>query len=205
MSVHTAKEPVIPLALNIYSRTMKMSDFETAVTFVLHNEGDLEINPNDKGGTTKYGISLRFLKSIPLDKLKKYGIFAETINTETIEQLTLDQAKAIYKGEFWDNKNFEQLTSQDVCNYIFDMAVNLGIAPAIKCAQRACWALFKHKDIIVDDGILGPNTINLINDSGKYLLPAMRSERAGDYRTAVVMNPEDNNFINGWLNRAYNY
>jgi lysozyme family protein len=182
-----------------------MSDFESAVSFVLRNEGGFDDNPNDRGGATKYGISLRFLKSIPIEKLKKYGVFVDsTINSRDIQQLTLDQAKAIYRAEFWDNRNFEQLTSQDVCNYIFDMAINMGISPAIKCAQRACWALFRKKDIIVDDGILGPQTIKLINDSGIFILPVMRSERAADYKIITIKNPPSNQFINGWLNRAYN-
>ncbi len=105
-----------------------------AVKYVLRFEGELSENPKDPGGITKYGISLRFLKSIPPERLKSYGIFvAETINNEDIEHLTIDQAKTLYKGEFWDHLPLQRINNQSVINSLFDACINLGIAPAIKC------------------------------------------------------------------------
>lgn len=178
-----------------------MGEFNSAVVYVLQNEGGLQEDPKDSGGITNYGISLRFLRSIK--DSKKYGINAETINSETIKELTLDQAKSIYKQEFWDHAPFERINNQNNCNFIFDMAVNMGISPAIKCAQRSCWAVLKQRNILVDDGILGNQTIELMNRCSIYLLAAMRSERAGDYRLIAEKNPNDKEYLNGWLNRSY--
>jgi len=182
-----------------------MAEFTEAVQYVLDREGELSENPNDPGGITKYGISFRFLKSLPLDKLRSYGIFvSETITEDDIRELTLDQAKSIYKGEFWDHAPFEDLTSQAIANYIYDMAVNMGIAPAIKCAQRACWSIINRYASIVDDGILGTNTIAQINKAfPSCMLYAMRSERAGYYRLLVECNPNQREFLDGWLRRSY--
>ena len=41
-----------------------MADFKQAIAKVLKNEGGYVDNPNDLGGTTNFGISLRFLQSI---------------------------------------------------------------------------------------------------------------------------------------------
>lgn len=174
--------------------------FYFAVEYVLSKEGGLVDNPHDPGGITNFGISLRFLKSMPIERLKTYGIFSA--EPHDIIKMTKEQAKSIYKGEFWEHSKFDNIDDQDCCDFIFDMAVNMGISPAIKCAQRACWASARKKDTIKDDGILGEETLNLINYYGLHLISAMRSERAGYYRLIA----EDKNlkeFLNGWLNRAY--
>lgn len=177
-----------------------MNSFDMAVDYVLKNEVGLENNPHDPGGITKYGISLRFLKYISPERLKSYGI--HIADEHAIINLTLDQAKELYKGEFWNNANFFDIVNQDCCNYIFDMAVNMGINPAIKCAQRGCWSVMKKRNIIEDDGILGKETIKMINQCGRLLLLPMISERAGYYRLISEKN-NSQEFLNGWLNRAY--
>lgn len=181
---------------------MSTIDFDQAVEYVLSREGGLSENPKDSGGTTNFGISLRFLKSI--ENVKKYGVFGDILEEDDIRHLTRDQAKALYKGEFWDHAPFEKLHSQNIANYLFDAAVNMGIAPAIKCAQRSCWAILKKKNVVVDDGILGNQTIDSINHCGFYLLPVLRAERAAYYRSIVASNPDQKVFLEGWLNRAYN-
>lgn len=184
-----------------------MSGFDEAVNYILGNEGGLEGDNDDRdpGGISNRGISLRLLRSLSADLLRKYGIAGTpaTINADTIRDLTLDQAKAVYKGEFWARAPFGAINNQDNCNYIFDMSINQGIAPAIKCAQRACWSVQGIINVTMDDGVLGEDTIDLINRNSVYLLPAMRSERAGDYRMLAVMNPIEKEFLNGWLSRAY--
>lgn len=47
-----------------------MSDFDTAVNYVLRNERGLNESKNDRGGITNFGISLRFLKTVPSENLK---------------------------------------------------------------------------------------------------------------------------------------
>lgn len=178
-----------------------MIDFDIAVNYVIKNEGGLEESQNDPGGITKYGISLRFLKSLP--DPRKYGFTAETINSDTIKALTIEKAKELYKGEFWDHAPFERINDQNNVNYIFDAAVNLGIAPAIKCAQRACWAVLKKRNIIVDDGMLGEETISTINLCALYFPAAMRSERAGEYRVIAEKNPNEKEYLSDWLDRSY--
>lgn len=184
-----------------------MAQFDLAINYLLPQEGVIEDQAADPGGITKFGISLKFLKGLSNEKLRNYGFSAtaETINRPDVEQLTLAQAKALYKGEFWDHAPFEKINNQDVCNYIFDMAVNMWIAPAIKCVQRAIWAVAQQRNIVAEDGILGHRTLDFINECDIHLLAAIRSERAGDYRVDAVLNPAEGKVdLNGWLNRAYN-
>ncbi|MDP4145599.1 MAG: glycosyl hydrolase 108 family protein [Bacillota bacterium] len=181
-----------------------MASFDIAVEFVLLNEKGVEINEADPGGITNRGISLRFLKAIDSDKLKLFGIFDKP-NDETIKTLDIIQTKNIYYDQFWVHAPFEKLHSQELCNYLFDSAVNMGIAPAVKALQRACWSVFGCRSNHADDGILGENTLYLVNSIRDMpaLLCALRSERAGDYRLIAALNPTEKQFLNGWLNRAY--
>lgn len=179
-----------------------MASFEIAIEYVLKNEGGLEENPKDPAGITNFGISLRFLRN--LENPSKYGFHWGCAEKEDIESLTIDKAKEIYKGEFWDNAPFDQIISQSISTYLLDSAVNQGISPAVKCIQRACWAVMHDINIIKDDGILGDQTLSIINKCSPYLLlPAMRSERAGEYRLLAERNIMDKEFIEGWLDRAY--
>lgn len=179
-----------------------MALFKTALEYVLRNEGGLSENPKDSGGITNYGISLRFLKSI--ENPSKYGIHDQIIDRDTISNLTLEKVHEVYMGEFWNHSNFSSISDQDICNYVFDMAVNMGIAPAVKCLQRAIWAVWKNRSTVRDDGIMGPQTLIWVERcSPKYLLPAMRSERAGNYRVIIARNPDQEIFSNGWMKRAY--
>ncbi len=179
-----------------------MSDFDPALTYVLRNEGGYVNNPNDSGGSTGFGLSLRFLKNLPPEKLREYAIYDNEITDQTIRDLTLQQAKAIYKGEFWNHAPFDKILNQEHCNYIFDMCFNMGISPAIKCVQRACWAVMKRRDL-VEDGILGEKTLLAIKMCGFLIMPPMRSERAGYYRLVANHSEKDKEFLQGWLNRAY--
>jgi lysozyme family protein len=180
-----------------------MSNFDTAVNFVLRQEGVLNENPSDRGGITKYGISLRFLKSVPLENLKRYGIFDNEVTEDTIRHLSLDSAKKIYYGEFWQHAPFEKILNQEHTNYIFDMAINLGIAPAIKCVQRACWAVMRHWGELKDDGILGEKTLDAITRCGFLIMPPLRAERANHYRALIALYPDQEKFINTWFDRTY--
>ncbi len=109
-----------------------MTPFETAVEFVLKYEGGLVDSPLDPGGLTNFGISQR---SYPL------------LN---IRQLTIEQAKDIYRRDFWERCNCNSLPPA-LGLLLFDSAVNQGPTAAIRTLQRALGVLA--------DGALGPVTI----------------------------------------------
>lgn len=179
-----------------------------AIEFVLSNEGGFVDNANDPGGATNFGISLRFLREIPVERMRKYGIFkvGNGLQVDDIRNLTRDQAILIYEGEFWDQAPFAQLEEPLFCSYVFDMCVNHGIAQGIKILQRAIWAVYEKREYagITDDGILGTDTLHQCDViSGSDLRTALVAERAGYMRLLAAINPKDKEFLNGWLDRCY--
>lgn len=182
-----------------------MSNFDDAVDFVLKNEGGFVDSPSDSGGATNYGISLRFLKSLSGEKLRKYGIFKnnDELDIGEIKDLTLSQAKLIYRDEFWEGNHFDQIDCEFVCAYIFDMFVNHGSSMATKLVQRASWAATGQRGYLHDDGLMGEKTIGAINSCSSELWPCIIATRAEYYRLLVALYPKNEVFLDGWLNRCY--
>lgn len=179
-----------------------MAQFEPCVQYVLDHEGGLTDNDSDPGGITNFGISLRFLREVSLENLKRVGIFNE-VSRQTIVDLTIDQAKGLYFSEFWLHAPFDKIQNGILAKYIFDMTVNHGQAQATKLTQRACCAAQKSKDYLKDDGLFGSQTVSAVNRASFMLVPTLIATRAGFMRQLVAVNPKLEVFLDGWLNRCF--
>jgi lysozyme family protein len=162
-------------------------EFSAAVARVIADEGGFVENSADPGGATKFGISAREYPDLD------------------IAHLTRDAAVAIYYRDWWLKYDFGHLPAA-VAAKTFDLAVNIGPGHAITCLQRALRAT-GHP--VTEDGAIGAATARAAAAaSGIALLAALRSEAAGYYRAvaALTRGPRadgDREFLNGWLNRAY--
>lgn len=182
-----------------------MTSFDLAIEFVLGGEGGFNDDPDDRGGMTKYGISFNFLKDIPMERMKTYGM--AYVDDEHLKQLIKDMdiptAKIIYKVEFWDGTAFEKLNNQKLANTFLDCAVMSGMAAATKFVQRAVCAYIGEYGALVDDGVCGSKTIEKANLYGGLLIPSIRSERANFYRNIAKNDLSQAKNLKGWLRRAY--
>ena len=181
----------------------------TALERVLEHEGGFVNDPDDPGGATNYGISLRFLRDEasgdPLLKaLYDFDNDGE-IDADDIAELSIEDAAQIYKRAFWDRYDYGSLPSI-VAVKVFDMAVNMGPRQAGKILQRALIACSRRE--IAPDGVIGPKTRKAVNDvvnswSAMALLVGMRCECAGFYRILIAQKPVFAKYRTGWLRRAY--
>jgi len=105
-----------------------MLTFDQAFDRLIGNEGGYVCNPADPGGETNWGISKRSYPNID------------------IKHLTRDQAKTIYKRDFWDQLGCDSHPA--ILFQVFDFAVNSGISTAIRKLQAALG--------VADDGVFGP-------------------------------------------------
>jgi lysozyme family protein len=162
-------------------------EFLIAVDRVLFNEGGYSSNPADPGGATNFGISSREYPGLD------------------IAALTRDAAVKIYWRQWWLKFGFARLPDAAAAK-TFDLAVNIGSAHAIVCLQRALRAC-GHR--VSEDGSLGAETaLAATRADSAALISALRSEAASYYRVtaALARDPRrnaDQQFLNGWLNRAY--
>lgn len=170
--------------------------FQSCITAILEHEGGLTKDKRDPGGTTNWGVSLRYLKSMGLD-LNSDGV----INEQDIIGLHKDGAESIYRKYWWDAYNYSAFNEILVVEKVFDLAVNMGSMAAHKLLQEAINRV-KFPDIKVD-GILGGITFGAANSINPLLLRQHLRECAKNrYLQILEANPDMEWARNGWLTRA---
>jgi len=181
-----------------------MSHFNHAIKVVLEHEGGFVNDKDDSGGATNFGVSLRYLLSAGEIDGKLIGDFNGDgdVNIDDIRSMTEDQAKDIYRNEWWKKYGYEQIFDRDIATKIFDLSVNMGARQAHKLLQRATHAT--NFPTLVD-GSFGKNTLRSINANQvpDLLLGSLKSEAACFYRTLIVKKPRFEKYRFGWLKRAY--
>tara|TARA_B110001454_G_C12543401_1_gene360396 strand:- start:119 stop:589 length:471 start_codon:yes stop_codon:yes gene_type:complete len=149
------------------------------ITKVIEREGGSKItrDPDDPGGTTKYGISKRANPDVD------------------IESLGLKEAVSIYKNKYWDPSRAVDFP-RELMDMYFDMVVNFGQYKAVKIVQEAC----NHKKSKLKiDGRIGPNTLKAAQSLEKNRLLAFRIMH---YSKICIANKKLMKYYYGWFNRS---
>ncbi len=171
--------------------------FQACISSILEHEGGLTKDKRDPGGTTNWGISLRYLKSVGLD-LNGDGI----INDEDVIGLHVDGAEAIYRKYWWDKYKYAAFNQLLVVEKVFDLAVNMGGMAAHKLLQIAINRLGKSPPIAVD-GLLGGITFAAANSTDRVRLRQELRECAEHrYIEILAAKPSMEWARKGWLRRA---
>ena len=180
-----------------------MATFESAIPVILEHEGGFVNHPNDPGGATNFGISLRFLADYP-----EVGDFDQDgdVDVEDIANMTVEQAMLVYRMFWWDKFRYDRINDQTIATKVFDFSVNMGASRAHKLLQSALNKAF-GLDLTVD-GILGNASISAINvcqdgDEEQVLLEAYCMEAWGFYQRLIANNSRFKVFERGWKKRAF--
>lgn len=153
--------------------------FARAIKMTLAFEGGYVCDPADPGGATKYGISQRAYPDLD------------------IASLTVADAEAIYKRDYWPHWS---ALPDAIAAKMFDLGINMGNHGATCVLQRALIALGKPMTV---DGELGPVTRGAVTAvDPATLLTEIILEACYHYKAIVKSRPEDMKFLAGWLRRA---
>jgi len=190
--------------------------FRRVVEHVLGIEGGHSNDPVDRGGETKFGISLRFLKVEGLIDLDRNGFadfdldFDGDIDGADIRALTPDQAISLYRRCFWERHAYGQLL-RPIDGAMFDQAVNGGAAAAGKILQRALNRVTGEVRLnarpLVLDGVVGDITRQRLRDVARIggmspVIEALRDFAEARYRAIVAADPSQKKYLKGWVRRA---
>ena len=169
-----------------------MASFTEALPVILEHEGfDVCTDtPDDKGGTTKWGITAG-----ALERYRKRPCGPEDIRT-----LTYAEAEACYRATFWDTEGLGCLRSQRVATKCFDILVNMGLHGGARVIQKACVACGSPLEV---DGFLGCHTIKALNAAPQdKMLAALKAAQRARYEQIIAADPSQERFRHGWLTRS---
>ena len=154
--------------------------FGEIIQEVLRHEGGYVNDSDDKGGETKYGISKRAHSDVD------------------IKNLTVEEACAIYREDYWKPSKAEKLPEKLRESY-FLFVVNAGQGNAVKVLQRACNGKNGRDEQIKVDGRIGRMTIRA---SQRLERDRFTSYIVLHYAKIVHRNDSQERFWYGWYRRA---
>lgn len=155
--------------------------FVRARDFTEVHEGGYSNDPADKGGETNFGVSKKAYPKLNIKNLKR------------------DQARAIYKQDYWDKIKGDSLPS-DISMVVFDHAVNAGVGNASKHLQL----LIGSKKV---DGIIGSRTLAqlsryLVDNSSHDLALKLLDKREWFYKRLAIRDSSQSQHLGSWLGRV---
>lgn len=150
---------------------------------ILKREGWFVDHPADRGGPTKYGITIGTLANwreapVTVDDVKALGEL---------------EARAIYHARYIVQPHFD-LLPEPLRFVVVDWGVLSGPAVATRGLQRALG--------LDDDGILGPKTLEATRSlAGVRAAMLVCAEQAKQIGRLVSNDRSQAAFVSGWLNR----
>lgn len=165
-----------------------MADSKELVPFILSWETDKYTNnKNDRGGATKYGITLATWRKVGYDK-NGDGV----LNEKDVKLLTKDDFHRVFKQNFWNACKADKIQNQSVANMLVDFAYCSGVSRAVTYLQITLG--------ITADGIIGNKTLFAVNKAnGKILFERFKKVRKCYLKSIAKGTQKD--FLKGWLRR----
>lgn len=161
-----------------------ITKIDSIINDVIVREGGFVDHPNDRGGATMYGITIQTLRAWRNDN---------TLVAKSILSLSKDEAREIYKQEYFIKPRINLIPDSGLMALVFDMAVHSSPATAIRVLQRAVGAK--------DDGILGAVTLGLLKPFNPQELRKRFLAARMSYIGRLLKDKSQSVFAEGWLNR----
>lgn len=171
---------------------------EKLIEEVIKKEKGYVNHPADKGGPTKYGITLATLSNY----------LHKTCTAADVKALTKETAGDIYRAEYFSSVSIDKLPDA-IQPMLFDMAVNHGGHNAIRMLQEELTEFDDRIHIGKVDGIIGKLTISatqsVIANHSTLFINRLVNRRLHFYRDIVKNRPSQAVFLNGWETRAKSF
>ena len=190
--------------MNFTDREQRAINFTIGTKGGSGNEGGFSDRSCDKGGATFSGFTLATVRELSskilgndFDKDKDGEISVDDLKKLTYEDLE-EMADTYY------NKKLDLLIdAHDTLSIkTFDTGFNCGEASGVKLLQSAVNRTM-GKSVLVVDGVLGPNSIAVINScNAASLFSNFIHVVTEHYQAIVVSDPTQQPNLHGWLLRA---
>lgn len=160
-----------------------MAKAATLKPFIRSWEGGFANVKGDRGGATKWGVTIGTFRMV-------YGKYK---TVDDLKAMTEEQWNHIFKVYFWDKWRADEITSQSVANILVDWVWASG-AGTIKKIQKLLG--------VAVDGVVGRKTLEALNgypDGQHILFNRIKAQRTA-YINAIATGTQQK-FKKGWTRR----
>ena len=160
---------------------------------LLGHEGGFVDDPVDRGGATKYGVTIA--------TWRRYArpLFGIAPSVATLRQITPAMASEIFWVGYWEPSRSDKLNDIELARLHSDTAYFAGSGNAARILQRA---INRAGGSVSVDGAIGPLTLAAANTlDPSTLYAAYKEERWSHHERDIGKNPQQSRFRNGWWNR----
>lgn len=170
---------------------------------VIKREGGYVNDPTDRGGETKFGITVKVARENGFQGDMKF--------------LRYEIAFSIYEQRYWDTLKLDNICdlNEELAKQLFDFGVNSGVSTAGKCLQNVLNVLNKQGTLYLDlftDGVLGSKTLIALKkfiehrkqDGLKLLAEVVRGQRISFCVDIAMRDQTQERYQYGWLTRVVN-
>lgn len=179
-----------------------MKTLDQILDDIISVEGGYSNDPTDKGGETIWGIT-KFTATA-------FGY------TGDMKSMSKDQAKDIYKRQYWIQPKFDKVNeiNPDIAIELLDTGINMGVSTASKFLQRSLNVLNQtgtlYPDMVVD-GSIGNMSLTALkafidkrgSQGVSVLLKLLNALQAVRYIEIAEGNQTQEKYEFGWvLNRV---
>lgn len=179
-----------------------MKTIEQILNDVLEKEGGFVNHPDDKGGPTNFGITLRTLRA-----------HWANATVDNLKSLTKEEAKSIYVSEYYMKTGIFEIykISPELAAEVLDTAINMGPKTAVIFLQR-CLNVFNRGQINYADievsGTITSTTASGLSafishrgvDGIQVMLKALNCLQGARYVELAEKREANESFVYGWIN-----
>lgn len=176
---------------------------EAVLDEIIRREGpQYTDHPDDRGGPTKYGITLAVLAQWR----------GRPVTPGEVKELREDDARAIYRKRYVQDPGFDQVgkRSPEIAFELVDTGVNMGVQVAGTFLQTALNVLNLEQRIYGDvpvDGNVGPRSLAALDaflkhrgrEGATVLLKALNCLQGARYIEIARNRPSQEGFLYGWI------
>lgn len=168
-----------------------MAEVEKFAPFVLKWEGGSKYTnkKSDRGGATKYGITIATWRTVGYDKNGD-----GKIDEKDVQLISEEDFKKVLKRNFWDKWKADEIKNQSVAEILVDWIWASGK-----------WGIIKPQQLlgVKADGIVGKQTLAAVNGypNQRQIFEALKNARKTYINKLIKADPSQIVNKKGWLNR----